>query len=192
MKKIGITGSIATGKSVASKFFESLGHLVISADIINEELLKEKEVIKEINKLLFKEDAIILNKKRVAELIFNEQEAKLKLESYLHPLIYEEIKKIINNSKEELIFIEVPLLYETNFINLVDYVLVIYADEEAQIKRIVKRDSISELEAIKRIKGQMPLKEKLLKADYVINNSNTLKETKQELYDWYLNYTRRL
>ena len=192
MKKIGITGSLGTGKSQASNFFKKQGHLVISADLINKELLEEKEVIVNINKILFNIESSTLDKEKVRNLIFSNKNKKKELELYLHPLIYAKIKEILSSSKEEIVFLEIPLLYETNFIDLTDYVIVIYADKEVQIKRIKQRDNISKTEAIKRIKSQMPLKEKLLKADYVINNSNTQKETEKQLKTWYDNYLRRL
>lgn len=193
MIKIGITGSIGTGKSVVSSYFKNLGHLVISADQINYELLKEKEVIKNINKFLFNEESFIIDKKRVANLIFSNKEKKKELESYLHPLIIKRMNDIINKSDEKIVFLEIPLLYETNLTNLVDYVIVVYASEASQIKRIIKRDNIDESLAIKRIKSQMPLKDKMLKADYIINNDKTIEETNKELKHWYLNYyTRRL
>lgn len=193
MKKIGITGSIGTGKSVVSDYFKKLGHLVISADEINSELLKKEAVIIKINQLLFKIDSAVLDKKRVTELIFTNKLKKKQLEDYLHPLIYAKIKAIIDNNQEkDIIFLEIPLLYETNFKELVDYVIVVYANEQSQIKRIIKRDKITKTEAKRRIKGQMPLKEKLINADYVIDNSDSLSQTENQLKVWYENYIRRL
>lgn len=192
MKKIGITGSLGTGKSAASNFFKTQGHLVISADLINKELLEEKEVIININKMLFNVESSTLDKQKIRNLIFSNENKKKELELYLHPLIYLKIKDILASSNEKIVFLEIPLLYETNFIDLTDYVIVIYADKEVQIKRIIQRDSITKQEAIKRINSQMPLKDKLLKADYVIDNSNTQKDTEKQLKTWYESYLRRL
>lgn len=192
MKKIGITGSLASGKSTASNFFIEKGHLVISADKINENLLKEKTVIKHINMLLFNEKSNVLDKKRVAKVIFSDNQKKKSLEDYLHPLIYKEIETLIKSSLEEIVFLEIPLLYETNFRDLVDYVIVVYSDINTQIKRLEKRDGIDEKEAIKRINVQMPIKEKLLMANYVIDNSKSIENTNEQLNYWYINYMRRL
>lgn len=192
MLKVGITGSIGTGKSLVSNYFKEKGHKVISADEINHILLKEQEVIKKINLLLFNENNDILDKKKVANLIFSNINMKNKLEAFIHPLIYDKILQQIKESNEKIIFIEVPLLFETNFTDLTNYNIVVYADLETQIKRIVKRDKITKEEALKRINSQMPLKEKLKKADYVINNNDTILKTKQELDNWYVNFMRRL
>lgn len=190
MKTIGITGSLGTGKSLVSNYFKEKGHLVISADEINNELLKQKKIVKKINMLLFNKKSKVLNKKLIAESIFNDFNKKEQLEAYLHPLIYKRIAKIINKSKEKVVFIEVPLLYETNFIDLVDYVIVVFTDLENQIDRIVKRDNISKEEAMKRINSQMPLKDKISKADYVINNSNSVTKTINQLDSWYKHFKR--
>lgn len=193
MKKIGITGSIGTGKSVVSDYFRRLGHLVISADQINSELLEKEAVITKINQLLFNINSLTLDKKQVSKLIFSDEFKKKQLEDYLHPLIYAKIKAIIaDNEKEKIVFLEIPLLYETNFKELTDYVIVVYASEQTQIKRIKARDNIRESDVKKRIKGQMPLKEKLFQADYVVDNSGTLSQTEKQLKIWYENYMRRL
>lgn len=191
MKRIGITGSLASGKSTVSEFFQAKGHLVISADEINKQLLKEEKHILHINELLFARVSEVLDKKKIAQLIFADKEKKKALEEYLHPLIYLEMKKILNASNEEVVFLEIPLLYETNFRELVDYVIVVSVDEKTQIKRIMKRDKLTVEEAYKRIKGQMPLKEKVSKADYVIDNSKNIKKTHQQLDVWYKKYIRR-
>ena len=192
MIKIGITGSLGTGKSAASNFFLEKGHLVISADQINQNLLEKKEVIKHINNLLFKTDSESLNKEEVRKLIFSDGEKKKELENYLHPLIYNEMLRQINESREKIVFLEIPLLYETNFKDLVDYVIVVYLDEDIQIKRVMKRDNILHDEVVNIIKNQMPLREKVLKADYVIDNSKTVDETNKQLNHWYENYLRRI
>lgn len=185
MEKIGITGSLGTGKSVVSNYFKKMGHLVISADFINAELLNEEDVILKVNSLLFGEDSEYLDKKRIAELIFSNKEKKKELEDYLHPMIYAKMKEIIDNCDEEIVFLEIPLLFETNFIELVDYVIVVYANKTEQIKRIRKRDGLTKVEAEKRINEQMPIYEKILKADYVIDNNKTIKHTEQQLKEWY-------
>lgn len=192
MIKIGITGSLGTGKSAVSNFFREKGHLVISADKINQKLLEKKEIVKDINSLLFKDDSKVLNKEKISKLIFFNSEKKKELESYLHPLIYNEMVRQIAKSDEKIVFLEIPLLYETNFQDLVNYVIVVYLDEDIQIKRVMKRDNILKDEAIMRVNSQMALREKVLKADYVIDNSGTIEETEKQLNHWYKNYLRRL
>lgn len=192
MIKVGITGSLGSGKTTVSDFFKNKGHLVISADRINADLLEEKPIINYINQLLFKEKNDLLDKKRVAKLIYSNSEKKRALEAFLHPLIFKKMDFLAKSSKEKIVFLEIPLLFETNFTALVDYVIVVYLEEEIQINRVMKRDNINKDETVKRIKGQMPITEKLLKADYVIDNSGSFKNTEKQLNNWYINFMRRI
>ncbi len=178
---VGITGSIATGKSVAGSYFKEKGYDVINTDLINKELLEQKKHIKNINKLLFNIKSNVLNKLEVSKLIFSDQTKKKTLEDYLHPIIYEIVKKKLKSIKKRPVFIEVPLLFETNFVDLCDKILVVYTDEDTQINRLIKRDHITKTEAKKRISAQMALSEKIKLADYKVDNSNTLEETYQSL-----------
>ncbi len=192
MIKVGITGSIGTGKSLVSNYFKELGHLVISADEINRKLLTDITIIKSVNKLLFDLDSSILDKKKAAKLIFSNKKKKKELEEFIHPLIYDKMVKQIKECNDKIIFLEIPLLFETNFKELTDYNIVVYAEELIQMDRIIKRDGISSDEALKRIESQMPLIEKVIKADYVINNSDTILNTHKQLDNWYMNFIRRL
>lgn len=192
MIKVGITGSIGTGKSLVSNYFKELGHLVISADEINRKLLTDITIIKSVNKLLFDLDSSILDKKKAAKLIFSSKKKKKELEEFIHPLIYDKMVKQIKECNDKIIFLEIPLLFETNFKELTDYNIVVYAEELIQMDRIIKRDGISSDEALKRIESQMPLIEKVIKADYVINNSDTILNTHKQLDNWYMNFIRRL
>ncbi len=178
---VGITGSIATGKSVAGSYLKEKGYDVINTDLINKELLEQKKHIKNINKLLFNIKSNVLNKLEVSKLIFSDQTKKKTLEDYLHPIIYEIVKKKLKSIKKRPVFIEVPLLFETNFVDLCDKILVVYTDEDTQINRLIKRDHITKTEAKKRISAQMALSEKIKLADYKVDNSNTLEETYQSL-----------
>lgn len=178
---IGITGSIATGKSLVANYFKDQGFKVINTDEINYHLLNEENHIKNINKLLFNIDSNILNKSNVRDLIFNNPDKKKELENYLHPIIYRIVIDEINLNKGNLTFVEVPLLYETNFKELVDKVIVVYADETTQINRLIKRDKISLEEAKLRINAQISLTDKVKLADYIIDNSKKEKHTFKQL-----------
>ncbi len=192
MKVIGITGSIGTGKTLAGNFFKEKGYVVLDADYINHQLLKEKEVIKKVNELVFGIKSEKLDKTKVAAVIFSNKEIKANLESYLHPLILKEINSQIAVLNEKVVFIVVPLLFEAKFNLICDYVLFVYADMDKQIKRIQKRDNLSEKEIKMRIESQMPSKEKALLSNYVIDNNQTEKQTINQLKRWLKDYKRRL
>lgn len=177
---IGITGSIGTGKSFVGNYFKQLGYYVIDTDKINNELLSKKKHIKNINLLLFNKKSDILNKKDVRDLVFTNLEAKAKLEHYLHPLIFKKVFKKIKRTKE-LIFIEVPLLYETDFIYLVDQVIVVHTDLKTQLTRLKERNQLTEKEITQIIENQMPLADKMKKADYLIDNNKSKEEVEKDL-----------
>lgn len=173
---IGITGSIASGKSLVSNYLIKKGFKVIDADKIAKEVFEKK--LKKIKKLF--PNAIIggkIDKKQIALEIFNSKENKEKLENLIHPLVFRKIKQKIKENKERLIFVDLPLLYETNSVNLFDKVVVVYVTKDIQVKRLMERDNIDESYALKKIVSQKSMEEKKNEADFVIDNSKTQEET---------------
>ena len=171
---IGITGSIACGKSTVSNYLKSKGYIVIDADKIGHEALdddyvKEKLVLAFGNEIL--EDNKI-NRQKLGELVFGNSSNLNVLNSIIHPEIRKKIlEKIDKNNDKELIFIDVALLFEAKFDDLVDKIIVVYVDKNTQLTRLMKRNSISEKEALSRIVSQMSPLEKAKLGDYTINNN---------------------
>ena len=171
---IGITGSIACGKSTVSNYLKSKGYIVIDADKIGHEALdddyvKEKLILAFGNEIL--EDNKI-NRQKLGELVFGNSSNLNVLNSIIHPEIRKKIlEKIDKNNDKELIFIDVALLFEAKFDDLVDKIIVVYVDENTQLTRLMKRNSISEKEALSRIVSQMSPLEKAKLGDYTINNN---------------------
>lgn len=176
---IGITGVISSGKSLLTNYLRALGYFCLSADEVNHELLKDITHIKHINRLLFNEDKTTLNKKRIKTRIFNDPIAKQALEKYLHPLIKDIILAEIDQSNEKIIFVEVPLLFESGY-DFFNKVITVYLDEPTIIKRLLKRDKITKEMAKKIIESQMSIDEKVNLSDYVIDNSKSINYTKQQ------------
>lgn len=177
---IGITGPIGSGKSTVLNFFKEKGFNVISADQINKDLLENKKHIITINKLLFNEKSNVLDKTKIKTVIFNDYHKKTLLENYLHPLIIKEINKLAKKS-QTITFVEAALLYESGFNNDVDLVIGVVAEEDVIIKRLKKRDNLTEA-MIKNILISQKTKEFLKeKANYLVNNNYDLKETYLEL-----------
>ena len=191
MLKVGITGSIGSGKTLASNFFKELGYKVLDADQINQRLLKTEAVIRKINRSLFNQDSNSLDKTLIKDIIFKDETKKKTLENILHPIIYQMMEEELKSlEKEEIVFIDVPLLFEAGFDKLTDYNIVIFTSEEQQVNRITIKDKIDKNTAILRIKGQWDIKEKMGKSDYVINNDESVEDTYQQLSDWLSNFKK--
>ena len=182
--KIGITGSIASGKSEVTKYLKTKKYLVIDSDEISRKLMDEKKVINQVVEN-FGKDLLINNKidrKKLAAIIFNDENKKELLNSIIHPLVKNKIlKQIDEHATEDLIFIDVPLLFEAKFTDLVDYIIVVNVDENTQIERLMKRDNIDKEYAIKKINSQMPLSEKCKMANFIIDNSLDLCYTYKQI-----------
>lgn len=177
MIKVGITGSIATGKSNVTKILRNLGYFVINCDDITHDLL-DLESVRLTIKDTFGKDYVTrkkVNRKALASLIFSNKEARQKLNQIIHPLVNEILNSTIELIDEEIVFIEVALLYETNMENTFDKIVVVYADEPTQTKRLMKRDKIDFEYAVKKIQSQMSINIKKEKADYLIDNNKSKK-----------------
>ena len=190
---IGLTGGIGSGKSAAAKILKELGLKVIDLDQITHELMMPSELGYIEIKKEFGEKYIdtkgALDRKLLREEIFSSFDLKKRIESILHPIIFEECNKQLNLLKhEKYIVLVIPLLFETkNYINLVDESLLIDCDLETQIKRVIKRDNISKALANRIIKNQMNRQEKQLLADKVIVNDGNINYLKTQLDSYYKN-----
>ena len=171
---IGITGSIACGKSTVSNYLKSKGYIVIDADKIGHEALdddyvKEKLILAFGNEILYDNK---INRQKLGELVFGNSSNLNVLNSIIHPEIRKKIlQKIDKNNDKEFIFIDVALLFEAKFDDLVDKIIVVYVDKNTQLTRLMKRNSISEKEALSRIVSQMSPIEKAKLGDYTVNNN---------------------
>ncbi len=191
---VGLTGGIATGKSLVSNELKRLGAHIIDADLIAREIVEPgkpayKELIEAFGEGILNEDKT-LDRRALGRMVFSDREKLKKINNITHPKILkrieEEIAKINSGGKDAVIVVDAAVLIEAGAHKSVDKVIVVYAGEDRQIERIKKRDSLSENEARCRINSQIPLKEKLRYADYVIYNDDTVEEVvkkAQELYN---------
>ena len=186
MKKIiGLTGSIASGKSTVSNKLKSLGYKVVDCDEINHQLLAKdnigyQEVLSAFGDEILK-DNLEIDRKKLGKLVFNDPNIKMKLNQILHPLIKKVVIKEFEEVKDGLVFLDCPLLFETDFHQLCDLKIVVYVNLDTQIHRLMERDNITFPEALKKIYSQMPLEEKMELADYVVDNCHSLSDL-----DWQL------
>ena len=177
MKVIGITGGIASGKSYVSSVVKKSGYPVIDADQISKELSeKDKPVYNAIVRTFgesYLDENKNLNRQKLASLIFNDKQAKGLLNGISHPLIIDEMERQIKNAESDLVFVDVPLLYESHIENMFDKIVCVYLPRTIQIERLMKRDNITYEYAVKKIESQKSLEEKKNLADFVINSSNS-------------------
>ena len=188
---IGLTGGIGSGKSAAAKILKELGLKVIDLDQITHELMRPGELGYIEIKKEFGEKYIdtkgAIDRKLLREEIFSSFDLKKRIESILHPIIFEECNKQLNTLKhEKYIVLVIPLLFETkNYISLIDESLLIDCDLETQIERVIKRDNVSKALANRIIKNQMNRQEKQLLADKVILNDGNINHLKTQLDIYY-------
>ena len=185
MVKIGLTGGIATGKTTISKYLSSLGIKVIDADLIAREVLTIYPDILEYLRKTYGDRVFSggkLDRRALGRIVFQDKEA---LSSYLQvimPRIRQEIEKRLEESEEECIVLDAPLLFEEGFQKDVDLTITVYAQERVQLQRLKERDGFTEEEARRRISAQMDLQEKMERSTYVLNNSGQLEDTIRDLH----------
>lgn len=181
---IGITGSIACGKSTVSDYLIAKGYTIIDADKLGHVALTSNDVKRKLSEKFG--DEILENneisREKLGKLVFGNDDNLKILNSIIHPKIKELILKLQEQHKDEdLVFLDIALLYEANFIDLVEKVAVVYVDEDVQLERLMTRNSLSKVEALKRIESQMSPQEKASLGDFVINNSYRKEDTFQQI-----------
>ncbi|AAM24131.1 MAG: Dephospho-CoA kinase [Caldanaerobacter subterraneus] len=197
MRVVGLTGGIGSGKSTVSGILAKLGAKIIDADLVSREIMeKGKEAYNEIvdcfgKEILDKEGNI--DRKKLGSIVFSDKEKLKRLNEITHPKIIDKIKKMIEEEKDKdkVIVIDAALLIETGLYKLVDEVWLVVVDIDTQIKRVMERDGFSCEEALKRIKSQMPLEEKIKYADFIINNSKDLRKTEEQVRLLWQRFDRR-
>jgi len=173
---IGITGGIGSGKTTLSKLLRAEGYSVYDTDLEARRLQNEHSVMRKKITALFGKDAYTehgLNRAFIGELVFTKPELLIKLNSIVHPLVMEDFENWVENRlPKKMLFIESAILFESGFYKLVDKVIVITADEETRIRRVVKRDGITPEQVKARMKQQISETEKLKRADFVIRTDD--------------------
>lgn len=190
MLTVGLTGGIATGKSTVANYFKELGAHVIDVDSITHTIIKQPEIRKRIVERFGEDircDDSTIDREKLGEIVFGDERKREMLEEILHPEITKEMERKTNaiRDKNAIIIKNAPLLIESGAYKRVDKVIVVYSGEENQIKRLVERDGLSRAQALKRIRAQMRLDEKMKFADVVIYNDGTLENTKKQVENVY-------
>ncbi len=189
---VGLTGSVGTGKSTVANFFKELGAYVIDWDELAREVTRPhlrawKEIVDYFGKDCLNKD-LTINRQKIAEIVFSDREKVTKLNQIVHPKVFKEDERITNEIKDldpdALIIKDIPLFFEVTRPIFVDKTIVVATSERTQLRRSEEK-GISREDTQKRIKSQLPLKEKIKAADFVINNDGTLEETKRQVEEIY-------
>lgn len=188
---LGLTGGIASGKTTVSNHFKTLQIPVIDADIIARKVMEPGQAALQKVVAAFGQDILLadgtLNRKKLGEIVFTHPE---KLEQ-LNKIVQKEIYTHILSEKEKfimkgvpLIVLDIPLLFEAGYEDEVDEIMVVYTTHENQLKRLMKRNQLSEAEAQARIQSQLSLNVKKEKADSVIDNNGSVEKTLEQVDAW--------
>lgn len=189
MTIVGLTGGIASGKSTVARMLEQKGARVLDADNIAREIMVPgspawQEIVVWLGSDYLHKDGS-LDRAKLGDLIFHEENARLKLNKIIHPKIkqvfLDNTREIKNAEPSAVLVFDAPLLLEAGMADTVDIILLVYASPEVQLKRLQKRDGLSRENALKRINSQMPIQEKKNFAHSVIDNDGSLKNTAKQV-----------
>jgi len=193
MLRVALTGGIGTGKSTASKILNELGAFIFDADKEGKNILKnnetvQSELIAEFGTDIMSGDENIDNNK-LARIAFQDQDHQLRLNSIIHPYVFQEIDKIFDDVLEksayDIFVIDAALIYESGADTHMDYVIVITALLKVRMERALQRETLTRDEILKRMDLQWPEEEKIALADFVIHNDSTEEEFRESIADIY-------
>ncbi len=188
---LGLTGSIATGKSTVSDLFRKKGIPVICADLLAREAVRRdtpalKKIARVFGKSMITQNGV-LNRRKLGHLIFNEAKLRTKLNAIVHPEVVRLFRQHIARHKKRhtpMIVLDIPLLFEAKLENLCDKIMVVATTPRQQLERLIKRNKMTEMEAKARIASQIPIEKKKKWADIVIDNSQSLVILKKQINEF--------
>lgn len=179
------------GKSTVTGVFRKLGAVTLGTDDMVRALLEERAVIEEVRTVLgnniFSGDGK-LDKKKIAGLIFRDEGLRTKLEAILHPLVLKKIREFLEDNKktlkDRLIIVEIPLLFEKEYTEKFHKTITVHTEAKTALNRL-EASGVNREEALLRLKAQMPIEEKMRRADFTINNSGSLEKTEAQTAEVY-------
>ncbi len=187
--RIGLTGGIATGKSTVSRLLEARGAAIVDADIIARDVMNPGQPLLAAVAHRFGPEFILpeggLDRRRMAEHIFNRPEERQALNAIVHPAIRAEIRRQVEACEaadpEKIVAADIPLLYESGLEDLYEKIVVVYVPRQIQLTRLILRDHLSAEQAEGRLNAQLDIEEKKRRADYVIDNTGSPEETERQV-----------
>lgn len=194
MLKVAITGNIASGKSEAEKILREKSFQVLDSDVVAHDLLRDEEVKKTILEAFAEFDILEngeISRSKLGKIVFEDKTLREKLEKILHPLIKDEIGKFFDEQSqkgEKIAFVSVPLLFEVHFENLFDKIILVYADDEIRLKRLMQRSDLTQEQAQNRINIQMKQNDKKALSDFIIYNNESLESLNKNVINLLRNF----
>lgn len=193
---IALTGGIASGKSMVAVFLYELGAGIVDTDVIAREIVRPgspvlDEIKKEWGEKMTLADGT-LDRKAMGDVIFNSEKDREKLNSIMHPAIRRVMLEKVSRCKRKIVTVVIPLLYEAKVPQPHDEAWVVYCDEEQQLERLMERDDLTREQARARINSQMPIDEKVKKADVVIRNTGSIDSAHEETVKAWNDLLKRL
>jgi dephospho-CoA kinase len=191
---VGLTGGIASGKSLVARVFKDLGTHVIDADRIVHDLLQPgqavwHEVVDHFGKEILLSDTCI-DRRKLGDVVFHDTKKRDWLNRCIHPKVFEtfsaQVKHLRNRQPADIVVFDAVLLIETGYNRNMDKIVVVYAEQEQQIERLASRDGFTRDHALARIQSQMPLEQKLGHADYIIHNTGTREQAERQATEVFL------
>ncbi|WP_156286045.1 dephospho-CoA kinase [Oceanivirga salmonicida] len=180
----GLTGGIATGKSTILNELKKRNIKVVDLDNISHELLENKEIKNEILKKISKNILTTDNKidrKKLSSIVFSDKDKLEILNNIMHKKIINQMINIIKNNKDDILVIEVPLLFELNLEKYFDKIILAYAPRQLQLERILKRDKKTIKEAENILNSQFDIEIKKEKSDIIIDSSNSIEKLREQI-----------
>lgn len=189
MLLVGLTGGIATGKSTVSGMLRDAGLPIVDADVVAREVVEPGTTTLEKIKLAFGPSVIdngVLNRRRLGDIVFSNRQELARLNDIMQPAISRAVADKINFWRMQqvpILILDVPLLFERHYEKdgKIDKIIVVATDEATQLERLKLRNQLSDLQARNRIRSQLPLKDKVAQADYVIDNNQDQKSLTQQV-----------
>jgi dephospho-CoA kinase len=187
MEVIGLTGGIASGKSTVAAMLRDLGATVIDADEASRAVVEPgtpglRAVVEAFGAEVL--DGERLDRWKLGAIVFEDEEARRRLEAITHPLIrawMADRQREAEERGDKRVVVDIPLLYENGLDRGLKTVIVVYAPAEVEMERLMARNGLSRPEAEQRLTAQLPIEEKKARATYVIDNSGTREETLEQV-----------
>lgn len=192
---VGLTGGIASGKTGVANVLREMGMMVLDADAISRSVTApDGEALGDVRRVFGDKvfDGDILNRRALGEVVFSDPEKRRALEEIIHPMVIGKMQRLTDEANADIVFWDVPLLYETGMDKSCHEVWCVHVSAREQVRRVMRRDQLTRQQALSRINSQMPVTEKKSRAQHLIDTSGTYRNTRRRVRGLMRDLQRRL